>query len=202
MRRVCLFMCLCMGLTAGAGAGLPPDQLVRETAEQVITELTENRRELEKNPERLYRMVNKIVLPYFDFKRMSRYVLGQHWSDASPAQREQFTGEFKTLLIRTYATALFEYTGQEIVYKPFRHEKGDKRAVVGTEVHPEDGPPIPIEYGLISNSEEWKVYDIRIDGLSLVTNYRAQYGRIVQTRGIEKLLASLSEKNEKSMSRQ
>ncbi len=202
MKRIFLIACLFAGLATGANAAMAPDELVRQTADQVISELTENREELEKNPEELYRMVNDIVLPHFDFERMSRFVLGKHWRDATPEQQEQFVAEFKTLLVRTYATALFEYTGQEIVYKPFRHEEGDKKAVVKTEIQPDDGPAIPIEYALAQRGDEWKVFDVKIDNLSLVTNYRSQYGRIVQTKGVDELITSLADKNERLMSSQ
>lgn len=200
MKRLCLFLCLCATLITTANAAMAPDELVRDTTEKVLKELTANRSTLEKNPERLYQMVDQIVLPHFDFERMSRYVLGKHWRDATPEQQKKFVEQFKTLLVRTYATALFEYTGQEISYKPFHHKEGDTKAVVETAVQREDGPPIPIEYSLMQNSEEWKVFDIKIDGLSLVTNYRAQYSRIVQTQGMDDLIASLAEKNQKLMS--
>lgn len=205
MKRIFLILCLSAGLAAGAlvaRAATAPDELVRQTADEVISQLTENRETLEKDPEKLYQMVNDIVLPHFDFERMSRFVLGKHWRDATPEQQEKFVAQFKTLLVRTYATALFEYTGQEIVYKPFRHEEGDKKAVVKTEIQPADGPAIPIEYALAQRGEEWKVFDVRIDGLSLVTNYRSQYGRIVQSQGVDELIASLTEKNERLMSEQ
>lgn len=137
------------------------------------------------------------MLPHFDFERMSRYVLGKNWNVATPEQQKQFIAEFKTLLVRTYATALFEYTGQEIVYKPYRHEEGKNRAVIQTEIMQDDGPSIPIEYALLLNGDKWQVFDIRINGLSLVTNYRAQYGAIIKTRGMEELIASLTEKNQR-----
>lgn len=196
MKKAILIFWLFVGLTGAVAAAVPPDQLVRKTTDEVLSELTENRGAMEQNPQRLYRMVNEIVLPHFDFERMSLTVLGKHWRGANPEQQQRFVEEFSTLLVRTYATALLEYTGQEIVYKPFRHKEGDKKAIVKTEVKPEDGPPIPIEYALMQNGEEWKVYDIKIDGLSLVTNYRSQYGRTIQTKGIDTLIASLSEKNE------
>jgi len=197
MKQLFMALFVFLGAAGTAAASLPPDELVKQTTNEVIAELEENRHKLENNPEKLYRMVDEIVLPHLDFERMSRYVLGKHWREASPGQQEAFIDEFKTLLVRTYATALFEYTGQDIHYKPFRQDEGDNRALVQTEVRPQDGPAIPIDYALIRNSEQWKVYDIKIDGLSLVTNYRAQYGRIIQSQGVDELIASLSAKNQK-----
>lgn len=202
MKRVFSGLVLFIGLVYGAAAAVPPDQLVRQTTDKVLSELTQNREALEQDKERLYALVDEIVLPHFDFERMSRFVLGKHWKSASPEQQEKFVAEFRTLLVRTYATALFEYTGQEVIFKPFRHEEGDRRAVVKTEVQQEDGPPIPMDYALIQNSDEWKVYDVKIENLSLVANYRAQYGRMVENQGLDALIASLSEKNKKLMSGQ
>lgn len=199
MKQACVAICLWLGLAGAVAATTPADQVIRETSKEVTAELEANRAELEQNPKRLYQMVEEIVLPHFDFERMSRYVLGQHWRDASPEQQQQFVSEFKTLLVRTYATALFEYTGQEIEYKPFRHEEGDRQAVVQTVVQRADGPPIPIDYSLVQSDGEWKVYDVKIENLSLVTNYRAQYGRIVQSQGMSELIAQLSQKNDKLM---
>lgn len=200
MKRLCFFLCLWIGLQAWANAAMPPDELVRETTKKVLSELTTNRAALEKDNNRLYELVDEIVLPHFDFERMSRYVLGQNWDVATPEQQTQFVAEFKTLLVRTYATALFEYTGQEIVYKPFRQEDGKKKAVIQTEIKQTDGPSIPIDYALLLNDDHWQVFDIRINGLSLVTNYRAQYGAIIKTRGMKDLISSLSEKNQRLMS--
>lgn len=202
MKRICLFLCLITGLTAGSNAAGTPDELVRETTNKVLSELTENRRELEQNPEELYRMVDEIVLPHFDFQRMSRFVLGRSWRDATPEQQERFVVEFKTLLVRTYAEALFQYTGQDIVFQPSRHQEGENKAVVKTSVQRDDGPPLPIEYVLMQNSDEWKVYDIKVEGLSLVTNYRSQYGRIIHTQGVDTLIEQLKEKNERLTKKQ
>lgn len=199
MKRIWLAVCLFVSLAAGANAMMPPDQLVKDTTHKVLKELTDNRDALQNDPQRLYKMVDEVVLPHFDFERMSRYVLGRYWRQANDTQQKKFVDEFKTLLVRTYATALFEYTGQEIDYKPFHHDEGDKKAVVETAVQRSDGPPIPIDYSLAQNSDEWKVYDIKIDGLSLVTNYRAQYARIIQTQGMDALIDQLTKKNEELM---
>lgn len=196
MKRALLILGLFAGLASAPQAAVSPDRLVKETTDEVLAQLTENREALEQDSQRLYQLVHEIVLPHFDFERMSRYVLGKHWKEISGDNQQAFIEEFKTLLVRTYATALFEYTGQEIAYKPFQHKEGDKKAQVKTEVVPEDGPPIPIDYALVREDEAWKVYDVKIDGLSLVTNYRAQYSRTIQAQGIDTLLAKMSKKNE------
>lgn len=178
-------------------AGQSPDLLVKETTDKVLNELTVNRDVLQSDVNRLYQLVNEIVFPHFDFSRMSKLVLGKHWKKANEVQRQTFEQEFKSLLVRTYATALFEYTGQEIIYKPFHNKQGADRAVVKTEIVPSDGPNIPLHYALRKGKEgAWLVYDVSIDGISLVTNYRAAYGRIIESKGIDTLIVSLVEKRE------
>ncbi len=181
-------------------ASADPDALVKVTTDKVVQELTANRETFMKDHGKLYDMVDSIVLPHFDFKRMSKLVLGKHWRGANDEQRKQFIEQFKTLLVRTYATALFQYNGQKIVYKPFRHAGGDEDAVVKTEIVPDDGPPIPMNYALSkSNDGAWRVFDIRIDGISLVTNYRTAYGSTIQSNGIDSLISKLAEKNKTIM---
>lgn len=178
-------------------AGQSPDLLVKETTDKVLKELTVNREALQSDVNRLYQLVDKIVLPHFDFGRMSKLVLGKHWKKADETQRQRFEREFKSLLVRTYATALFEYTGQEIVYKPFHNKGGADRVVVRTEIVPNDGPNIPLHYSLKKGRDgAWLVYDVSIDGISLVTNYRTAYGRIIESKGIDTLIVSLIEKRE------
>lgn len=176
-------------------AGQSPEVLVKETTDRVLNELTSNREVLQSNLSQLYQMVDEIVFTHFDFTRMSKLVLGKHWKRASKTQRQQFEQEFKSLLVRTYATVLFEYTGQEIIYKPFHYKDGSDRAVVKTEIVPNDGPHIPLDYALRKEARDvWRVYDVRIDGISLVTNYRTAYGRIIESKGMDTLIVSMIEK--------
>ena len=196
MRGIGRISALIVGLVWGAVyAGQSPDVLVKETTDKVLQELTLNREALEADVNRLYQMVDEILLPHFDFTRMSKLVLGKHWKKATADQRRKFEQEFKSLLVRTYATALFEYTGQEIIYKPFHNKEGADRVVVKTEIVPNDGPNIPLHYSLSKRKDgTWLVYDVSIDGISLVTNYRTAYGRLIESKGIDKLLVSLAEK--------
>lgn len=182
---------------AGTSSGPAPDILVKETTNKVLGELAANRDAYEADVGQLYQMVDEVVLTHFDFTRMSKLVLGKHWKKASEAQREKFESEFKSLLIRSYATVLFEYSGQEILYKPFHHKDGEKRALVQTEIVPSDGPNIPLHYALRKGPEdEWRVFDVRIDGISMVTNYRSAYSKIIESKGLDALIASLGEKRQ------
>lgn len=170
--------------------------LVRQTTEQVLSRLEAQREELRQNPQELYALIEDVVLPHFDFEAMSRLVLARHWRTATPAQRERFVEEFRSLLVRTYGTALLEYTGQEIAYQPVHAGKDARRVSVPTQVIPrEGGPPIPIVYRLYSKDGEWKVYDISVDGVSLLLNYRNSYGRIVRQEGMGALLERMSRKS-------
>ena len=178
-------------------AAQSPDLLVRETTDQVLGELSANYDAMLADQSLLYNMVDAIVLPHFDFERMSKLVLGKYWKKVSDAQREEFVEEFKALLVRTYATALFEYTDQEIVYKPYRAKEGAKRVLVKTAIVPSDGPKIPIDYALSRGKDDaWRVYDIRIDEISMVTNYRSSYGKIIESRGMDSLIALLGRKRQ------
>lgn len=176
-----------------AHAATAPDELVRERTGKIIELLKANKDAYARDHKKLYAMVNEQVLPYFDFRAMSRLVLGRYWREASEDQRDRFTREFRDLLVRTYATALLKYTDEQVLYLPFRNQPGDKTAVVRTEVKPAGGGPnIPIHYSFYLVDSEWKVYDVVIDGVSLVTTYRGSYAEKIRTQGMGALIASMA----------
>lgn len=182
-------------VTAIAVAQTPPDQLVRETTDLILAQLKANKQAYERDPKKLYAMVQEKVLPHFDFRVMARSVLGRYWREATEEQRNRFIKEFRDLLVRTYATALLKYTNEEIRYLPFRANPGDKTVVVRTEVVQPGGPSIPIHYSFYQTDSGWKVYDISIDGVSLVANYRNTYANIVKNEGLNALIEKLAESN-------
>jgi len=185
-------------IIASALAQTPPDQVVREQTNRIIELVKANKAAYERDPQKLYAMVEEVVLPYFDFRVMARSVLGRYWREANEEQRERFVKEFKNLLVRTYATALLKYTNQEIRVLPFRAPSGgDKTAVVRTEVIQPGGPSIPIQYSFFQTDSTWKVYDVTIDGISLVTNYRNAYANKVKNEGLDALIQSLADANRK-----
>ncbi|MGB5761439.1 MAG: ABC transporter substrate-binding protein [Sedimenticolaceae bacterium] len=173
-----------------------PQQLVRETGEKVLSEVGARKADLEANPALIYPLVESTVLPHFDFRRMSQSALGRYWPDASDEQKTAVTNEFRELLVRTYATALLGYTGQKIQYLPVQYQPGDEKVMIPTRIAASDNaPPIPINYRLQLNDAKWMVYDVVIDGVSLITNYRSQFATEVRRNGIDGLISALADKN-------
>jgi phospholipid transport system substrate-binding protein len=182
---------------SAVGVAMNPDQLVESTINELIGELETRRGELEQDKDELYRMVEEVVVPHFDLLVIARLVLARHWRSATEQQRVEFAEQFKRLLIRTYATALFEYTGNEkMEVRPFRHKEGERRARVETRVTLPDAQPVQVNYSfLLTDSDEWKIYDVEIEGISLVTNYRSSYSQIIQDKGLDSLIEELARKN-------
>jgi phospholipid transport system substrate-binding protein len=172
-----------------------PQQLVRSTGDRVLAEVSARKSQLEANPQLIYPLVESTVLPHFDFRQMSQSALGRFWRDASEEQRERIVREFREMLVRTYATALLGYSGQKIEYLPMQSSTDSERVMVPTRIASSGAPPIPINYRLKRDDSGWLVYDVVIDGVSLITNYRSQFTAEVRRGGIEGLISSLAQKN-------
>jgi len=200
MKRLLAIVCLyCFMLlpVGAAGANAPAQQLVMDTTTKLLSLIESEREKITARPVYIYELVESTIFPHFDFDRMGRLVLGKHWRKASDAQREQFIKEFSFLLVRTYATAMMDYTGQEVIYLPFREGKEKDDVVVKTEIDQKGGFPIPIDYYLHLKDGAWKVYDVKIDAVSLVLNYRTTFsGEIRQLNGLDGLIAQLQKRNQ------
>ncbi|MDX1606821.1 MAG: ABC transporter substrate-binding protein [Candidatus Competibacterales bacterium] len=170
-------------------------EMVRDTAQQMLEALEANKAELEQDTSRLYELVREIVLPHFDFTTIARWVMGRHWRTASAEQRQAFTEAFRTLLVRTYAKALLEYSDQTLVYQPLQAPADTEEVTVRSEIRRSSGPAIPIHYELHYRDGAWKVYDVAIDGVSLVTNYRSSLGSQIDREGIDSVIQRLRERN-------
>ncbi len=184
-------------------SGVQPDQLIKDTSEKVLSALEQNKDKYKEQPEAIHGLVNDIILPHLDFRAMSKLALGKNWRKANDEQQTRFVEAFKTMLIRTYSKSLTEYAGQEIRFLPYRPPAEGKRTVkVQTVISQSNGPDIPIDYSLRIKDDIWKVYDIKIDGISLVTNYRNSFASDINRVGIdgliEKLLAKSSDNPEKA----
>lgn len=194
MKHFSILLTFILGFAAGAVHAAPtPDQMVRERTDKIISLLKVNKATYAKDHKKLYAMVQEQVLPYFDFRAMSRLVLGKHWREASESQRDRFASEFRDLLVRTYATALLKYTNEEVVYLPFRSSPDDKTVMVKTEVKQGGGGPvIQIHYSFYLTDNAWKVFDVTIEGVSLVTTYRGGYAEKIASAGMDGLIAYMA----------
>ena len=183
------------GEPAAAEAQSPAQLLVETTSTQVLTELRAESAAISSNPALLDTIAQKAVLPHFDFERMSQRVLGQHWRKATPEQRGRFMAEFTTLLVRTYATAVFEYRESEVRFMPAR-ELGDKIQRIRSLVDRRDGrPPLQVDYDVFERADGWKVMDVAINGISLVVSYRSGFNTDVAKLGMDGLIDQIAQHN-------
>ena len=175
-----------------------PQTLIKTSSDRMLKALKENKATIEKNPSFVYGLVDKILLPNFDFSKMSKLALGKNWRKASKAQRERFIGEFRLLLVRTYSIAMLEFTDGDIVFLPFRGDLAKKKVKVKMEIARPNGPTIPMALSMYLNKQKkWMVYDVKIDGISLVTNYRSTFATEIRNDGMDKLIENLSTRNQK-----
>jgi len=199
-RLVAGLLLLGSGIASGnaSTSGNDPQQLVIDTADQMLSALKANRAELDKNPDLIYDLVKDIVLPHTDFVRMSSWVLGKYWRRASKEQKIRFVRAFRELMVRTYAVALLEYSDQKIEYVPLRDDPASGDVTVRTQVIQSGKQPIAINYNLWRRKDEWKVYDIAVDGISLVANYRTSFATEIKEKGLDALISRLEQHNKQS----
>ena len=200
-RRGAVFLMLGAILAWPARGDAPPAvseqarQVVEDTTNRTLAVLKDERELLRQQPDRIYALVDTIILPRFDFTRMSRWALGRLWRDASEEQRRHFVEEFRTLLVRTYATALLEYVDQTVAVLPLRAEPNASDVVVRTEVRQPGAPPLPINYSMSAESGDWMVYDVTIDGISLVASYRSTFSNEAAKGGLDRVITLLEQRN-------
>ncbi|MEA3278450.1 MAG: ABC transporter substrate-binding protein [Pseudomonadota bacterium] len=172
-----------------------PQRVIQRVSDGLMRVLREDRHLLENDPAYVYRLVDDLFLPNVDFERVSSLVLGPYWRRASVEQREAFSHEFKNLLIHTYATAVNELSVWEIRYLPQRLEPEQKEVTVRTQVMRPGGEPIDVNYRMVYKEKRWLAYDVAVAGISLLTNYRSTFIRLVRQKGIDGLIAELAARN-------
>ncbi len=182
--------------SSGIAAEVGPEQLIKTTADRVLSEIKANSATYREDPRKLYAFVNEVVLPHFDFVSMTDLALGRYKNKVDDAQKPLITNEFKVLLVRTYGKALLEYNDQAIVYLPMEGSEADGDVTVRTEIRQAGGFPIPLNYRLKQNDGGWQVYDISVDDISLVTNYRSSFARQIRKNGVEGLVEVLKTRNQ------
>ncbi|MHB9116947.1 MAG: MlaC/ttg2D family ABC transporter substrate-binding protein [Burkholderiales bacterium] len=180
-------------------AEIRPDTLIKQVSQDVL-DIVKKDKDIQKgNRQKIIDLAEAKVLPYFDFNRMTMLAVGRNWRTATPEQRKQLTTEFRTLLVNTYSNALGNYKNQTIDYKPLAMNGGDTDVVVKTLVNQPGGQPIPIDYSMEKTAAGWMAYDIKVDGVSLVINYRSSFESEIRTSGIDGLIKSIAERNRKNV---
>jgi phospholipid transport system substrate-binding protein len=174
---------------------MAPDVLVKSVTNEVLDIVRKDKDIQSGNTKKSIELVDAKVLPHFNFKRMTQLALGREARKATPEQMTVLADEFKTLLVRTYAKALTEFRNQEVIFKPFKMEAADTDVKVRTEIRQSGGKPVPMDYYLEKSAGGWKVYDMEVGGVSLVTNYRSSFAQEIQANGMDGLVRSLQAKN-------
>ena len=174
-----------------------PVDLLERTSNQVIKILHDDHELLKNDPDRIYKIIDEYILPHLDNVTMAKLALGKNWRKATKEQKLAFVGEFQNLLVRTYSKSLVEFKDQEIKYFPVKLAADTNKISVKAEVIQPGGPSIPMAYRMRIKNNVWKVYDIKIDGISLVTSYRGTFTQEIRKSGMEGLLKYMRDKNSK-----
>ncbi|HEY7985729.1 MAG TPA: ABC transporter substrate-binding protein [Methylophilaceae bacterium] len=174
---------------------VPPDQMVKNVANSVLDVIRNDKDIQNGDMRKITALTEEKILPHFDFERMSRVTLGKYWSQATPEQKTEFIKEFRSLITHTYSSALSKYRDQTIAYKPLLAANDDSDVKVKSLIMQAGGTAIPVDYLLEKGTDEWKVFDVNIDGISLVTTYRGQFASIIHQNGMDELIHQLEEKN-------
>lgn len=195
-----LMQCVLGGLMAvfalTALAEIAPDTLARNTTNEVLQIVKQDKDIKGGNTKKILMLVEQKILPNFDFQQMTQLAVGKNWPKATPEQQEILVNEFRTLLVKTYSSALSSVANYKIEFKPFNAAPNDTDVTVSTEVSKPGSPPIPIDYRMEKHNGAWKVYDVMVDNVSLVTVYRNSFNSEVRRGGVEGLVAALQKRNQ------
>lgn len=203
-RMVVLLLALSVsaGLPVRAAAQvLAPDALARSVTDEVLKIIRSDKELQAGNQKRVVELIENKVAPHFEFTSMTRLAMGRNWSQANPEQKKALTQEFRMLLVRTYTTAFTQYRDQMIEYRPLKLAPDETDAVVKSLIKPPSGQPVAVDYRMERTDRGWKVYDVKIEGISLVENYRNTFNSEVQRSGIDGLIKSLADKNRGQLGR-
>ena len=173
----------------------PPDVLVKTVTMEVVDLIAKDKEIRAGNRAKLIEVIEAKVLPHFNFASMTSLAMGQNWNKATPEQKKLLIEEFKTLLVRTYASALAAYSDQRLDFRPLRAKPTDTDVTVNVRVMQSGAQPVPIDYSMEKTGSGWKVYDVMVGGVSLVANYRTEFTATIRESGIDALIKSMQTKN-------
>ena len=198
MIRLFSMLCLSLLMTASAGAqALAPDALIKSISDDVIGIIKQDKDIKAGDRKKINELVDAKVLPHFNFERMTRLAVGKSWRTATPEQKQALVAEFRTLLVRTYTKAFTSYRDQTVEVKPVKLAADATEVTIKTAIiKPGAQQPILVDYDMEKKPDGWKVYDLTVEGVSLVTSYRGTFADQVQQTGIDGLIKTLVEKNQ------
>jgi len=188
-------LALTLGAAPARAQDVPPDQLVKTVTLEVIDLIKSDKEIQAGNRQKLIQLIDAKVLPHFNFSAMTALAMGQSWSKANPEQKKRLTEEFRTLLVRTYASALAAYSEQKFDFRPLRAKPTDTDVTVQVRVLQPGTQPVPIDYSMEKTAAGWRVYDVMVGGVSLVANYRTEFNSTVRESGVDGLIKNLATKN-------
>ena len=175
-----------------------PQLVIQQTVDQLQSNL--QKPEYKKDFAKATRLVDQILEAHVDFDRVSHLILGKFWKTANAEQQERFKKEFRLLLVRTYTTAFTEYANWNIRYLPLKLEEGDNKVKVRTEILQSGAQPVPVDYRMVNLGSDWKVYDVLIEGISLVQNYRTSFtNEVSRTGSLDQLISELAQRNSSAL---
>ena len=192
LKTVVGFLC---AISVAQAEVIAPDVLIKTTAEEVLAIVKQDKDIQAGNQKKILALVDAKVLPHFDFTRMTQLSVGKSWRSATPEQKQALVTEYRNMLVRTYTKAFTVYRDQTIEVKPFKMAADATEVTVKTNIIKPGAPPIPVNYEMAKTADSWKVFDLTIEGVSLVTSYRGTFNSEIQEKGIDGLIKTLSDKN-------
>ena len=193
---IAIFACLmALALPARAQQDLGPEELVRKVTQDVLDAIRSDKQLAAGDRQKALKLAEEKVLPHIDFEDAARLAVGRAWAQATPEQRKKLVEEFRKMLVRTYSNAISAYEGQTMKVLPVRMKPGDTEVTVHNQYIRAGGTPLPVDYQMHKTDQGWKIYDITVEGVSLVLTYRSEFDAIVKQSGIDGLIKRLEEKN-------
>jgi phospholipid transport system substrate-binding protein len=189
------FAALVVSVSAFAQQEIAPDQLVQKITDEVLAALKSDKELAAGDKQKALKLAEEKVLPYIDFEHSTRLAVGRPWREASPEQRTKLVSEFRNMLVRTYSNAIGTYQGQTLKVLPSRGKQDAEDTTVRTQFVRPGGQPLPIDFAMRKTDKGWKVYDITVEGVSLVLTYRSEFDAVVKQEGIDGLIKRLTQKN-------
>ena len=194
-RLLAFFTAVMLAASAWAQQNLAPNELVQKITDEVLAAIKSDKQLAAGDKQKAVKLAEEKVLPYVDFEHATRLAVGRAWREANPEQRKRLVTEFRNMLVRTYSNAIGTYQGQTLKVLPSRGKSDPEETIVRTQFVRPGGQPLPIDFSMHQTQEGWKVYDITVEGVSLVLTYRSEFDAIVKQQGIDGLIKALASKN-------